>query len=179
MEIAFRSLFSSPACLLCFPRRRTAPRRPPPPRPTPTSPLLRAGTHASPRSRPTALLPRAGASPAVPRTPAASRAAQAAATATPPWGARCRAPALDSSCAAALQVPQKASPLAFSLTPHSHTPEHAAAPPRTPASPGRRRTPSSALPRPQSTSPIAPPHSRAAHGQLLLAQNLPEHPSHR
>ena len=37
-----------------------------------------------------------------------------------------------------------------------------------------RRTPSSALPCPQSTSPIAPPHSRAAHGQLLLAQNSPE-----
>ena len=61
LEIAFRSLSSFPACLLCFPRRRTAPRRPPPPRPTPTSPLLRAGTYASPRSRPTALLPRAGA----------------------------------------------------------------------------------------------------------------------
>ena len=52
LEIAFRSLSSSPACLLCFPRRRTAPRRPPPPRPTPTSPLLHAGTHASPHRPP-------------------------------------------------------------------------------------------------------------------------------
>ena len=55
LEIAFRSLSSSPAGLLCFPRHRTAPRRPPPPRPTPTSPLLRAGTHASLRSFSTAL----------------------------------------------------------------------------------------------------------------------------
>ena len=52
LEIAFRSLSSSPAGLLCFPRHRTAPRRPPPPRPTPTSPLLRAGTHASPHRPP-------------------------------------------------------------------------------------------------------------------------------
>ena len=72
LEIAFRSLSSSPAGLLCFPRHRTAPRRPPPPRPTPTSPLLRAGTYASPRSRPPSSR---WCSQAVPRTLAASRAA--------------------------------------------------------------------------------------------------------
>jgi len=48
LEIAFRSLSSSPACLLCFPRRPTVPRRPPPlwagRRPTPVSPP----PHASP-----------------------------------------------------------------------------------------------------------------------------------
>jgi hypothetical protein len=48
LEILFRSLSSSPACLLCFPRRPTVPRRPPPlwagRRPTPVSPP----PHASP-----------------------------------------------------------------------------------------------------------------------------------
>jgi hypothetical protein len=155
LEIAFRSLSSAPACLLCFPRRRTAP-----PAASPANSNFAFASRWHPRvaPEPTHRPPCSRwCSPTVPRTLAASRAAQAAATATPPWRARCRAPALDSSRAAALQVPQKASPLAFSLTPHSHTPEHAAAPPRTPASPGRRRNPSSALPLPQSTPPVALP----------------------
>ena len=54
------------------------------------------------------------------------------------------------------------------------SPERIRRPPKLRRARPHRRTPSSTLPRPQSTSPIAPPHPRAAHGQLLLAQNSPE-----
>ena len=157
LEIAFRSLSSSPACLLCFPRRRTAPRRPPPPRPTPTSPLLRAGTHASPRSRPTALLPRAGASPAVPRPHAASRAAQAAATATPPWSDRCSTPGNPFACAPASGEPLHSIPHALFPIPHSAAPEHRCRSAERRRAHSRLRTHSSAIPRTQLTPPVALP----------------------
>ena len=162
LEIAFGSLFPFPCLSLSTLSRRRcrappARRSGPPSRPTPTSPLLHAGTHASPRSRPTALLPRAGASPAVPRTHAASRAAQAAATATPPWSDRCSTPGSPLARAPASGEPLHSIPHALSPIPPSDAPEHRRRSAKRRRAHSRRRTPSSTLPLPQSTPPVALP----------------------
>ena len=92
------------SCLLASTRRTDAPHRP----------------HSS-RWRP-------------PRFATPPRQAQTVTTSLPPWRARCSTPALDFSRAAALQIPQKASPLVLLPFPHSQSSEHTATIRQTPAS---------------------------------------------
>ena len=158
LEIAFRSLSSSPACLLCFPRRPTVPRRPPPlwagRRPTPVSPP----PHASPLD-PWTHFPRALELPpfatpprTVSRPPPRRRRGEPAA---PPQDVNSRAPQH-------LENPSTLFYALFHLLP-LRKPRTPPPPPLPPELGARRGQPSSALSCPQLTLPIDPPHSRAAH----------------
>ena len=158
LEIAFRSLSSSPACLLCFPRRPTVPRRPPPlwagRRPTPVSPP----PHASPLD-PWTHFPRALELPpfttpprTVSRPPPRRRRGEPAA---PPQDVNSRAP----------QHLENPSTLFYALfhllsAPEAQNTTASAITARARSSP---RTAILRPFRPQLTSPINPPPSRAAH----------------
>ena len=170
LEIAFRSLSPSSSLLPLFsaPPLCSAVAGAVESQPGPL--LLRASANASRCSSSTALC-------LVLEPPLQCHAAQSSppvATSPSPWPGQGRGHRPPLARARALQIPQLSIPFALSLAPCSHTTERAAAPPRTLASSSHRRAHTSALPCPQLTPSIAPPHPRTAHGQLRLAQNSPE-----
>ena len=112
---------------------------------------------------------RAGASPAVPRRPEQPAGRHLNAT----MERSLQSPPPSPSAHTSITItPETLSPHSFACSslPRPRTPPLR----RTPASSSHRRAHTSALPRPQLTPSITPPHPHTAHGQLRLAQNSPE-----
>ena len=122
MEIPFRSLSSSPACLPAYSPPESCAARPPW---RATSPrhllLLVASTHRP--ETPRRPCHRAVPPPVVPRAPTERRAARAAATSPPRWQAHGRSRCPPLARATALHIPPQANPLVILPFPRSQSSE--------------------------------------------------------
>ena len=176
MEISFRSLSSSSACLSALLLTAGAVRRPPAAlgRPRAPSCVALASTRRleGPCRHPSC-------SAGLVHARHAAQNHLAVATSPSPWPGQDTPPELDFSHAAAIQVPQRASSLVLLPIPHSQSSERCCRPyPRRRAHP-RRRTASLLLLRPQLTPPVALPRPCATLRPNPALRPPPEPPRRR